>query len=284
MKIALSGSRGLIGSHLYAYYTGQGHHVIRLGRSFTSSAAELEGCDAVIHLAGVSIADKPWTNQTKEDILSSRIDGTRSLTSVLVNLKHPPKVFFCASATGYYGSSLTTSFTEDSLKGEGFLADVCARWEMAASLAKKNTAIRVINLRFSPVLSFKGGILKAMLPVFSLGLGGPLGSGSQRVSWIALNEIPAIIDFLIKHTDISGPVNCTSPNPVSNLEFSQALAAAFNKPCFIRVPRFVIQILFGEMGEALLLGGADVRPSRLMHAGYQFSLPQLADVFYLLRK
>lgn len=278
MKIAISGSHGLIGSHLASAFLREGHEVLALGRDFSLAPEQLEGAHVLIHLSGASIASGRWTKQTKQKILSSRVDGTRMLVRILHRLQRPPGVFFCASASGYYGSSLDQEMIETSPCGRGFLADVCRQWEDAAVSASTDQRIRTIILRFSPVVSTRGGILQKMLPVFQQGFGGPLGAGNQRISWIALEEIPKIIHFLLDRADINGPINCSSPQPLSNAEFSRLLADVLRKPCLLRMPSVLIKMILGEMGEEVLLGGANVLPDRLLRSGYKFNETDLRNV------
>ena len=277
MKIAISGSHGLVGSSLFSAFQSNGHNVIRLGRPGTNIDSGLENADAVIHLGGVNIASGRWTPKLKAEILESRTNGTRQLVSMLSRLRQPPKVFICASAIGYYGSSETTAFNEHSPKGQGFLADVCDAWEQEA-LAAEHKGIRVVLLRFGPILSLHGGMLERMLPIFKLGLGSPIGKGAQMISWIALDEILPIITFILEKNLISGPVNCVAPAPVSNTEFSRILAKLLKRPCGFNVPEPMIRLALGEMGEEMLLRGAKVTPTRLIQEGYTFHEPDLTTV------
>ena len=290
-KILISGFSGLIGSAIISHLESKGHNVVRLVRSLPKHDQHntiswnierkeiplelLENFDAVIHLAGANIADHRWTPQHKKNILNSRVESTQLLASALMKLKHPPKVFFCASAIGYYGNHNPEKIIDENHPvGHDFLADVCRRWEEATQPAQK-TGIRVVNLRFRVVLSPKGGALAKMLPIFKLGLGGPLGSGQQVMSWIALEEIPRILSFLLETEDISGPINCVAPQPVSNKGFTKILGQVVHRPTFFPAPSFGIRLLLGEMADALLLGGALVIPKKLIDANYQFNYPDL---------
>lgn len=275
MKIAISGSHGLVGHHLRNIFANDHHHIVTLGRAGSWVASEIENCDLIIHLAGANISAGRWTKKIKNDIFSSRVEGTQQLVALMGTLKNPPPVFMCASAIGYYGHESSGPLTESSAPGKTFLADVCVHWEAAARSAALINNMRVITLRFAPILSTTGGMLKAMLPVFKAGLGGPIANGTQSVSWITLEEIPRIIYFLLAHPEISGPVNCSSPHPVSNLMFSQTLARLLKRPCCLPVPEIMVRLLFGEMGQELLLSGAKVLPAKLESAGYQFNEPHL---------
>lgn len=294
LKIAISGASGLVGSAAVKYFKSLGHSIIRITRAGSSSGAGasavvmdvknnavdsqgLEGADVVIHLAGANIAGKRWTDEHKSQILLSRVETTRILANALPKLERPPKIFLCASAIGYYGNAdpdSGISFEERSPLGKGFLADVCHQWEAATQPAKEH-GIRVVNMRIGPVLSREGGALQKMWVPFQLGLGGPLGHGRQMFSWVALDEIPRIMEFLINNDKIMGPVNVTAPHPVSNAEFTRVLGKAIKRPTIFPVPAFGARLLFGEMADALLLGGAAVIPKKLLEAGYKFRYPEI---------
>lgn len=294
MRIAVTGSTGFIGSCVVSYFRSAGCQVARLVRpgrgmslagdgdviawdpvSRKMDASLLEGYDAVIHLAGANIAQQRWTLPYKKLILSSRVEGTQFLGEVISDLKNPPRVLLSASAIGYYGNITPPICADESSNmGIGFLAEVCEQWEKAAQSAQRE-GVRVVYTRFGVVLSRKGGALAKMLPAFRLGFGGRLGSGRQMMSWIALEEIPRIMEHLIHKEDISGPVNVVTPNPVSNEGFTKVLAGCLNRKAILPVPSFMIRWLLGEMGQALLLDGAAVLPKRLMESGYVFRFPDL---------
>ena len=287
LKIAISGSTGMIGTALVDFLKSQGHGITRIVRQYPPGHSQdsliawdtgkrkidssgLEGHDVVIHLAGVSIAGRRWTKFYKEAIYSSRIEGTQLLCEALTRLKQPPRLLLCASAIGYYGNHEPEVVVDESAEaGRDFLAKVCEDWEKATVSASSRN-MRVACLRMGPVLSLKGGVLARMLPIFKLGLGGILGTGRQMFSWIALDEIPYIISHLISSAKISGSVNCVSPNPVSNSEFTKTLGEVIRRPTFFPLPGVIVKIMFGEMGDSLLLGGARVVPKRLLESGYQF--------------
>ncbi len=294
MRIAVTGSTGLVGESVVSYFRSAGCQVTRLVRpgkgmslagdgdviawdpvSKKMDASLLEGYDAVIHLAGANIAQQRWTLSYKKLILSSRVEGTQFLGEVISDLRNPPRVLLSTSAIGYYGDiTPPTCVDESSNMGIGFLAEVCEQWEKAAQSAQRK-GVRVVRTRFGVVLSRKGGALAKMLPVFQVGLGGKLGSGRQMISWIALEEIPRIMEHLIHKEDISGPVNVVTPNPVSNEGFTKVLAGCLNRKAILPVPSFMIRWLLGEMGQALLLDGAAVLPKRLMESGYTFRFAYL---------
>ena len=292
MKIAISGSSGLMGSYLVKGFKAQGHEIIRIARNPSGlkneekgvlwdiekgwiDSGKLEGLDVVIHLAGCNLADRRWTNDYKRMIQESRVQGTSLLSRTIAGLKKPPRILLSASAVGYYGASFGEKRKDESGdRGKDFLAHVCADWEEATRPASA-AGIRVVFLRFGVVLSPQGGALAKMLPVFKIGLGGKLGSGQQVMSWIALDEIPSIISYLIKEEKITGAVNCVSPAPVTNAEFTRILGEAVGRPTVFPVPAFAIKFLLGEMGEALLLGGAYIVPKRLLDTGYRFQYPDL---------
>ena len=280
MRIAITGSTGMIGSTLISFLLLKGHNITQITRpkvwdpnAEKIDAQALEGHDVVIHLAGANVGER-WSEAHKKDILESRIKGTRLLCQTLARLKNKPKVLLSASAIGYYGNHPPDRILdENSPQGQGFLPDVCRQWE-EETRAARDAGVRVVNMRFGVVLSKNGGALSKMWRPFQLGLGGVLGSGKQMMSWVALDEIPFIIDHLM-NKDVSGPVNLVSPQVVSNAQFTKVLGQVIKRPTIFPVPGFMIQLLFGEMGERLLLEGARVVPKRLQETGYQFHYPDL---------
>jgi uncharacterized protein (TIGR01777 family) len=240
-------------------------------------AAEFEGFDAVIHLAGENVGSGRWTASRKAAIRDSRVNGTRFLCEALAKLARPPKTLVCASAIGIYGDRGEEPLTEESpAAAGGFLPGVCRDWEAASAPASRK-GIRVVALRFGMVLSPKGGALARMLPLFRAGLGGVIGSGRQYVSWVALDEIPLILLHALHSGDLSGPVNAVAPRPVTNLEFTEALGKALSRPTPLPVPAFALRLAVGrEMADALLLSSARVVPKRLLDTGYAFRSPELA--------
>jgi uncharacterized protein len=292
MRVLISGSSGMVGSALSAFLSSSGHqinHLVRPNSPRSHRVTEsvvwnpstgqldpslLEGMDAVVHLAGQSIAVGRWTPPRKAGILESRIQGTSLLAGTLAKLRHPPRTLISASAIGFYDASSDAILTEDSPRGKGFLADVAEQWEQATLLAAQS-GIRVVRLRLGIVLSPTGGALARMLLPFRLGLGGRLGNGNQWMSWIALDDVLGGIHYLLNEETLSGPVNGTSPQPVTNLEFTRTLGRVLSRPTVATVPAGIVRLMFGEMGEELLLKGARVQPARLLSHGYQFLYPGL---------
>ena len=293
-RLAISGSTGLIGTAVSRFYNEQGCQVVPIVRFSTPlktnrkvirwdigyekiDAAQFEGFDAIINFSGASIADRRWTPAYKKVIHDSRIKSTALLAKTLVRLKKPPRVFICASAVGYYGhGGMDDPKSETAPTGNDFLAKLCQGWEQAATVAA-NAGIRIVHLRFGVVLDKAGGALAKMLPVFRIGLGGNIGSGKQVVSWIALKEIPFIIQHVIQNSYISGPVNCVSPSPVTNEEFTKILGKILHRPTALPLPLFAAKMMFGEMADSLLLGGQKVVSEKLLKSGYQFKFVHLED-------
>ncbi|MGH9875763.1 MAG: TIGR01777 family oxidoreductase [Pyrinomonadaceae bacterium] len=290
MKILIGGSHGLVGTALIKSLEAAGHEVFRLVRyaphsktevewspdRYSIALARIEGFDAVVNLAGESIADGRWTDEKKRRIRESRVKGTKLLGDALANLAVPPKTFICASAIGYYGNRGDETLTENSAPGNDFLATVCSEWEQATALATEK-GIRVVNTRFGVILGTEGGALKKMLLPFRLGLGGKIGSGKQWMSWIALDDVVAALNFALTNGELAGPVNFVAPNPVTNAEFTKTLGRVLSRPTLFPMPSFAVRLLFGEMGEALLLGSQRVAPKQLMAEGYEFRYSQLEE-------
>jgi uncharacterized protein (TIGR01777 family) len=289
MRILVTGSSGLIGSALLPVLRASGHDVeplLRTGAARDTGAptwdpatgqidpAALAGIDAVVHLAGENIASGRWTAAKKSRIYSSRIDGTRALVDALRALTSRPPVLIAASAIGYYGHRNADVVDEDSAPGAGFLAEVVRDWEAAATPAAQ-AGIRVVHLRFGVVLSAAGGALAAMLPPFRLGVGGPLGSGTQFMSWIAIDDAVGAIVHALSKPDLRGPVNAVAPHPVTNREFAATLGRVLSRPAVLPLPAFVVRLAFGEMGEELLLASTRVDATRLLDSGYEFRFPEL---------
>jgi uncharacterized protein (TIGR01777 family) len=287
MRILVTGASGLIGSSLVPYLTTGGHTVIRLGRrggdtdtvtwdpaAGSIDRAALEGLDAVVHLAGESVAGGRWTTEKKARIRDSRSDGTRVLAAALAGLERPPKVLVSASAIGIYGDRGGEVLREDSLPGAGFLADVCRAWEAATAPAAAR-GIRVAHLRLGVVLSAAGGALATMLPPFMLGAGGPVGDGRQFVSWVALDDVLDAILFTLTTPTLAGPVNAVAPHPVTNQDLAAILARVLGRPAFVPFPAAAVRLLLGEMGDELLLASTRVEPGRLAAAGFAFRYAEL---------
>ncbi|HEV7746910.1 MAG TPA: TIGR01777 family oxidoreductase [Pyrinomonadaceae bacterium] len=288
MKILIGGSSGLVGTALIKSLEAQGHEIFRLVRHAPNSKTEvewspdrysialarIEGFDAVINLAGESIAEGRWSDDKKRRIRESRVKGTKLLGDALANLTVPPKTFICASAIGYYGNRGDEILTENSSPGSEFLADVCVEWEKATSLAAEK-GIRVVNARFGVILDKNGGALAAMLPPFRMGVGGKIGSGKQWLSWIALADVIGALNFALEHNSLNGPVNFVAPAPVTNAQFTKTLGRVLSRPTLFPIPAFGVKLIFGEKGEALLLGGQRVAPKQLSSNGFQFEYSQL---------
>lgn len=289
MRLALAGGSGFIGAPLSRVLSNLGHEVIILSRSpgrlpaglkvfpwdaKTSGPWEqaLEGCSAVINLAGESIAEGRWTAQRKTILRQSRVDSTRALVNAFTRLKQPPKVMISASAIGYYGGIGEEPCAESTPPGDDFLAHLCRDWEVEA-LKASPLGVRVVNLRLGIVLAANGGALAKMLPPFRLFLGGPLGAGTQWMSWISREDVIGLIRHALE-SKWDGPLNATAPNPVSNAEFSRALGEALGRPSCLPVPAFALQLLLGEMSD-MLLTGRRVLPRKALDSGFKFSHPDL---------
>ena len=268
MRILVTGSAGLIGSALVQQ--GSGDVIIRYNRA---TPPPLEGFDAVVHLAGESIAAR-WTSGKKQRIRASRVEGTQHLCEGLARCAAKPRVLLCASAIGFYGNRDAEMLTEASAAGTGFLSDVTQAWE-AATRSAAQAGIRVVNLRFGLVLSKQGGALQQMLPVFRLGIGGTVGSGQQYWSWIALPDVVNAIRHALVTESLQGPLNLVSPQPVTNREFTRTLGHVLHRPTMLPVPAWAVRLALGEMGEALLLSSARTQPRRLLESGFQFQWPEL---------
>jgi uncharacterized protein (TIGR01777 family) len=267
--VALTGASGFIGRALAGRLTAAGHEVRPLKLREEQS---VPACDAVVHLAGESVAQR-WTTEAKRRILASRTDGTRRLIAELEKLPAPPRVLVCASAIGFYGSRGDEILDEKSAPGDGFLARVCVQLERAADPAAA-LGIRVVKLRIGVVLGPGGGALARMIPAFRLGVAGRLGSGRQWMSWIHLADLLALIEFALANGIISGPVNATAPNPVTNAQFTAGLARALKRPAFVPAPAFALKLMFGEMA-SMLLEGQRVLPRAALEAGFSSSYPEL---------
>lgn len=290
MKILISGASGLVGTHLIPVLEAKGHEIFLLVRKTPKNAneiqwdaktgfsekeqARLEDFDAVVHLAGDNVASENWSADKKRRIRESRTVGTRVLVDALKATKNPPKTFVSASASGFYGDRKDEVLTEESAKGMGFLPDVCDEWEIEARKAEEFGA-RVVNPRIGVVLAKDGGALDKMLTPFKLGVGGVVGSGKQWMPWIALDDLLNVIIFALENAELNGAVNTISPGIVTNEEFTKALGAALSRPTILPIPEFAIRLLYGEMGETLLLQGQRMIPEKLQDAGFEFQYPKL---------
>jgi uncharacterized protein len=290
LTVAVTGSTGMVGEALTGFLRTGGHRVLRVTRSGpeqddrirwdpregTIEAAKLEGVDAVVHLAGESIAGIRWTAAKKEEILRSRVEGTLLLARTLAELRSPPRVLVSASGKDYYGDRGDERITEAGDQGKGFLAEVCRRWEGATQPARA-VGIRTVHLRTGMVLSPGGGVLGTILLPFKLGLGGRLGSGRQYTSWIDLDDEVGLIRHALGDSRIRGALNATSPNPVPNAAFTDVLGRVLGRPTILPVPALAIRTLLGEMGRELLLSGQRAVPALALETGYRFLYPDLEE-------
>jgi uncharacterized protein (TIGR01777 family) len=290
MKILITGASGLIGTALRKAFKEKGYEMILAGRKPSTEpdyitwdsekgfAAEdlkkLEGLDAIIHLAGEPIGDWRWTDDKKKRIRDSRVNGTRTIIEAISKLKNRPKALLSMSGVGYYGDRGDEVLNERGGVGDTFLAEICRDWEAEARKAE-NYGVRVVLMRNGVVLSKDGGALATMMTPFSLGLGGVAGSGKQWLSWLSLDDMVGITNFVLENEDIEGAVNVVSPNPVTNEEFTRTLGEAIHRPTFLPLPQFAVNLIMGEMGDALLLDSARAVPKKLEDAGYEFKYPVL---------
>jgi len=287
MRIAVTGASGLVGSALVPALRAGGHEVLRLVRrearggdevrwnpaTRTVEAARLEGLDAVVHLSGENIADGRWTDAKKARLRSSRVGSTRFLSETLAGLARKPSVLVSASAVGYYGDRGDAWLAENALPATDFFGQLSVEWEAAAAHAA-HAGIRVVHPRTGIVLSPAGGALAKMLLPFKLGMGGVVGSGRQYFSWIALDDVVGVIHHLLARSDLSGAVNASAPEPVTNAELTKTLGRVLGRPTFVPVPAVALRIAFGEVADALL-ASTRMRPERLLETGYRFRFPEL---------
>ncbi|HLL99616.1 MAG TPA: TIGR01777 family oxidoreductase [Pyrinomonadaceae bacterium] len=292
MKILISGASGLVGTHLIPTLKAKGHEIFRLVRKTPQAAdeiqwnsetgfsdaerAKLENFNAVVHLAGDNVASENWSEEKKRKIRDSRVNGTRVLVEALKSLKNPPPVLVSASAIGYYGDREDEILTEDSAKGKGFFPEICDAWETEAEKAEAFGA-RVVMPRIGIVLAKDGGALEKMLTPFKFGVGGRLGGGKQWMSWIVLEDLIRIIHLSLENEKLRGAINAVAPNPVTNEEFTKTFGRVLHRPAILPVPEFAVKLMFGEMGETLLLQGARVLPERLLENGFEFKFTNLEE-------
>jgi uncharacterized protein (TIGR01777 family) len=285
VKVLVTGATGLIGSALTSHLESRGHEVVRVTRSEPRGAGEFrwdptggeidprafDGVDAVVHLAGESVAGR-WTDSKKRRIRDSRVLGTRLIAEAASSRPAPPRVMVSASAIGYYGNR-DQPVTEQSPPGEGFLARVVQEWERAADPARA-AGIRVVHPRFGIVQSGRGGALRAQLPLFRLGLGGRVGNGRQWISWVAIDDVVDAILHALDSESLSGPANVTAPAPVTNADYARTLGRVLGRPAILPAPAPAVTLLLGEFASELL-GGQAVRPARLTEDGFEFGYPDL---------
>jgi uncharacterized protein (TIGR01777 family) len=287
MKVLIAGASGLVGTALAAALTNDGNEVTRLVRSAprfgevewhpnhdSIDPAKLQGFDAIINLAGESIAGARWTDEQKKKIHDSRVNGTHLLSEAIAKLASKPRVFLCASATGFYGDRDDEVLDERSESGGGFLAGVCREWEKASEPAAK-ADVRVVNLRFGPILAKEGGMLAKLLTPFKMGMGGKVGSGKQYISWVAIEDAVRATLMALNNEFIKGPLNVVSPNPVTNDIFTKTLGHVLSRPTMMAIPVFAARLAFGEMADEMLLVSQRVEPKKLNNAGFEFQFPEL---------
>jgi uncharacterized protein len=289
MRVAVTGSAGLIGSALVRSLRSDSHDVVRLvrrtpgapdeaewdpKRSYVDTAA-IEGCDAMVHLAGAGVGDHRWTSRYKQEIRDSRVLGTTTIAKAIASLERPPHVLVNASAVGYYGDTGDRVVDESAPPGTGFLARVCQDWE-AATAAAQNAGVRTVIARTGLVVASGGGAWGKLFPLFKAGLGGRLGSGRQYWSFIALHDHIAALRHLIDTEALSGPVNLTAPEPVTNDEATAAMGAVLHRPTVAAVPAPVLRIALGDFAQEVLTGQRAV-PRRLLDSGFSFAFPHIDD-------
>ena len=294
-KILVSGSTGLIGTALLSALRTSGYEVTCLVRGGTSGKEQIgwdparplapesvSGFDAVVHLAGESIVGR-WTDAKKRRIRESRVQGTRNLAAALAAAPQRPQLLISASAIGYYGDRGEETLREDSSSGDGFLPEVCREWEEAAEPVAK-AGIRSVQIRIGVVLSASGGALHAMLLPFRMGVGGKMGSGRQWMSWVHIDDLVGAVQHVIKCDMLRGPVNVVAPNPVRNAEFTKVLASVLSRPAIFPMPAFAARLVFGQMGDELLLASQRVEPAKLLTSGYFFKKSDLKTALEAILK
>jgi uncharacterized protein (TIGR01777 family) len=296
LNIAITGSAGLIGSALVRSLNHDGHVVKRLVRRAAGAGDEvawnperdeidtgaLQGIDAVINLAGESIAQR-WTRNSMREIRESRVRATSLIARTIASLSPRPRAFISGSAVGYYGSRGDETLDESSTAGDDFLASVCRDWE-AATAPARDAGIRVAISRTGIVLDPHGGALAKMLTPFRMGVGGKLGDGRHWMSWIALADMVRALRHLVETESVSGPANAVAPNPVDNAEFTRVLASVLRRPAMVPVPRFALELLYGPMAEGAALASQRVLPRRLLASGFAFNLPSLEGALQTILK
>ncbi len=291
-RLLITGGSGFIGSRLVPVLSAQNYDITVLTRNPDKTAAhfdhavttikqfdslkDVDGFDVVINLAGQGITDRRWTQRVKKLLRESRLKITLNLMSYLQAAEKKPELLISGSAIGYYGDQGDKPVDETMSGDSSFASKLCLDWESEAQSAEA-IGIRTCYLRTGIVLGKKGGALSKMLPAFKLGLGGPMGDGRQWMSWIHIDDLIGIMFFVINHKELSGAINGTAPNPVTNKEFTSTLARALKRPAFLPMPAFVLKLMLGEMAEELLLSGQRVMPEKVLDAGYDFQYASLGD-------
>lgn len=285
MKVVLSGASGLLGRALVSSLRADGQEVVRLVRRPAAAPDEaqwdpqgghldpatLAGADAVIHLAGPGMGDRPWTPARKRMLLDDRVSATRTISAAMAAADPPPRVLLSMSGIGYYGNPGDQLVTEDAPQGDSYVAQIAAAWE-SSTAAAADAGIRVVRMRTGVVLSAKGGAFGRLLPIFRWGIGGRLGTGRQWWSWVALPDFVAAVRFLLDHDEIDGPVNVTAPEPIRNADLTRAMGRVLHRPTFTFVPGFALKLPLRDFADDLL-GGQRGVPQRLLAAGFTFQHP-----------
>jgi uncharacterized protein (TIGR01777 family) len=272
MNVGITGLTGFVGGRVAEHLRANGHFIRAISTRTAPRPEDLEGMDAIIHLAGEPVAQR-WTPATRERIRSSRVEGTQRLVKALAGLARRPPVLVSASAIGYYGSRGDELLTESAEPADDFLGSVAVEWEHEAQEAAK-LGIRVVCLRIAMVLGRNGGAFEQMLLPFRLGVGGKIGSGEQWMSWIHIADLLALIFFALETPGLNGPVNASAPNPVTNADFTRALAGALHRPAIFKVPPLALNLLYGEMAQ-LLYASQRVIPEAAVRAGFRFQFPEI---------
>ena len=295
MNVLIAGGSGFLGSALTRRLLQHGHKVSLLSRRPSAPGGmppvyhwdpergefdgnSLTGTDAVVNLAGENISGGRWTRERKRRLVESRVEATRFLVRRMGERTPPPRALVSASAVGIFGNRGEEVLTEESPPGAGFLAELCRAWEEAASSAL-DAGVRVAVTRFGVVLDAAGGVLEKLLPIFKLGIGGPLGSGKQWMSWVALPDVLQVIETALSREDVSGPINVVSPAPVRNRDFARALGRVLRRPAFLPAPAPALRLVFGAMADEALLSSACAAPKRLTSLGYRFAFEDLERAF-----
>jgi uncharacterized protein len=287
MNVLITGGTGFVGSHLVLYLLGKGCNITIITRDKSKVASGIkaiedineikpsEQIDVIVNLAGAPIS-KRWSEKYKQELIASRINSTKDIISLIKKLKQKPDVLISASAIGYYGLQDDTPLNEEAHPRNEFTHQLCKKWENEALKAEK-LGVRVCITRLGVVLGKNGGALKQMLPPFKMGLGGKIGSGKQYFSWAHIDDVISALSFLVENKNQSGIYNLTAPNPVTNAEFTKALGRQLKRPTLFPMPAFIVKLLFGEMGETLLLKGQRVVPNKLKKTGFKFKYPKINE-------